>query len=351
MIRFFNSNRKLFKLEAQVNINKHVIAMAKILLISIIIICVFILFISCFCQENNSINLSGIKDSLELEKLQLENQKIKQDIELQEKNSFGENGTLLAAIIAAIVSLWSAWSSRKSQIESLRSQIEQYQKERISALLRDLGNEKVAVRLGAVQALSHITDDNTNAILSYMVNLLKVDSDPRIRESISTALINMPNQSLPHLLDASITINERRIRLAIDFVLSRKGESIKNVAEIFSTKSKLIEKWMKSPQVHQRKELLRLELMSNINEGKTKEEIYMCKIDNIIKEYHLLCLESDIIVEVAGKIIQKLSIENGKFNLKGAYFPGIILNDIRGFLKTPALNTLHLDLSPIFKFS
>jgi uncharacterized protein YjbI with pentapeptide repeats len=302
--------------------------MTKILLISIIMISVFVLFSPCFCQENNRTNLSGIKDSLEIEKLQLENQKMKQDIELQEKNSFGQNGTLIAALIAAIVSLLSAWSSRKSQIESLGSQIEQYQKERISALLRDLGNDKVAVRLGAIQALSNITDDNTDAILSYMVNLLKVDSDPRIRESISIALINMPNQSLPHLLDASKAINERRMRLAIDLILSRKDGRIKDVAEIFSIKSKLIENWMKSPQVHQRKELLRLELLSNINEGKKEEEIYKCRVDNIIKEYHFLCLEANIIVEVSGKIIQKLSMENGKFSLKGAYLPGIILNDI-----------------------
>lgn len=210
------------------------IAMAKILLISTVITGVLILFISCFCQESNSTNLSGIKDTLEIEKLQLENQKIKQDIELQEKNSFGQNGTLIAALIAAIVSFWSAWSSRKSQIESFRSQIEQYQKERISALLRDLGNDKVAVRLGAIQALSKITDDNTDAILSYMVNLLKVDSDPRIRESVSIALINMPNQSLPHLLDTSKAINERRIRLAIDLVLSKRWSHKKCSGNFFN---------------------------------------------------------------------------------------------------------------------
>lgn len=303
--------------------------MAKIssILILIIIIIAFQLN-SCSCQVNNSNNESsiGLKESLEIEKLQLEIQKIKQDVESQGQNSLRQDGTLFAALFAAIVALWSAWSSRKSQIETLNSQVKQYQKERISAFLRDLGNDKVAVRLGAIQALSNITDDNTDIIVSFLINLLKVESEPRIIEAISTAILNVPTCSLPYLLDASKSISERRKRFAIDLVLSKKD--IKNVAEIFSVSSRLIEKWMLDPQVKQRKELLKLELLSETHKGEGEESIYQKRAENIIKEYQNLCLESNIIVTAVSKIIRKLSTYDEHFSFNGVYLPGIILNDI-----------------------
>jgi uncharacterized protein YjbI with pentapeptide repeats len=313
--------------------------MAKISLIIIFIIIIHVLFQLnlCFCQVNNDSNKSAVspKDSLETEKLQLEIQKIKQDVESQNKDSLRQNGTLFAALLAAIIAFWSAWTSRKSQIESLNAQVEQYQKERISALLRDLGNDKVAIRLGAIQALSNMSDDNIDIVVSFLINLLKVDSEPRIIEAISTALLNMPSQSLSHLLDASKSLGKRRIRLAIDLVLLKRD--LKNVAEIFSVKSKTVEKWMQDHQVNQRKEILKLD-------GGTEESVIADKAEKIIKEYRSLYFESNTIVEITGKIIRKLSTYDEHFSLKGAYLPGIILNNVElSFFDFSEADLMHAD--------
>src|SRR5688572_25936306 len=81
-------------------------------------------------------------DSMDV--VELEKTKLKVEIENLESNkkdyaNFIQIGTLLAAVLAALVSMWSAYKSQTLQVKTLESQIEQQQKDRTSQLLKELG--------------------------------------------------------------------------------------------------------------------------------------------------------------------------------------------------------------------
>jgi uncharacterized protein YjbI with pentapeptide repeats len=290
--------------------------MKKIVLF-IILTTVLLTFINAF-NNNEALDSLAVED-LEKEKLKLEIQKLSQETDKKDFNLIFQFGTLVAALAAAVISIWTASRSQKFQIESLKSQVNQQQKDRISQLLKELGSEHISVKISSVQALSEY-----ESTFGYLINLLKIESDERLISTIRRALKSNIEKSLPILLEETQNVFKSQLRIATSLIAYNNDR--KEVAKNLGINNGLLLEWISSREGKRLFSHLTKELSFIENQERNKK----CKIEtkNLYIKWHKTQFNLTQITDTLEELIVESSLKNQKVHIKNAYLVGITMTGL-----------------------
>jgi uncharacterized protein YjbI with pentapeptide repeats len=295
-----------------------------LILTMVIVLCIFsnCIFAETTYQQPQGIPPSSEKESLDIQKLKLEIQKTEQEMRSVNLQSLLQAGTLLAALLAATISFWSAWKTQKSQVATLTAQNRQQQQARISDLLKELGSEHLAVRIAAIQALSEY-----KSTAPFLVNILRVDKDPRVVSATLTALRTMPEISLTLLADASRTLHDQKMQVVSELIClgMTKGEA----ANTLLLDPKLLDKWTQDTRFRRVKESLETKLTTLLKAGRgTEDDIRSSERRRNYDDWVSLHDAFDVLLNATERIIEYAAGKEQSYDMKKAYLQGIILDGI-----------------------
>ncbi|WP_342571477.1 pentapeptide repeat-containing protein [Paenibacillus sp. FSL R5-0749] len=193
--------------------------------ISLFIILLFLLFPSSSYIHATNLKVSNVEEknlseiqklNQETSKLKIESEKLREETEKikREKGAIYWNPMLqmitsLIAIVSLLITYYATRNAHKNTINSMNIQTEKNEKDRISAMLKELGSGSIPVRIGAVQALGEY-----EISLRYIINVLKFDPIPAVREAAVIALQRFPELAIPLLAEESRHLHENQIMLA-----------------------------------------------------------------------------------------------------------------------------------------
>jgi uncharacterized protein YjbI with pentapeptide repeats len=325
--------------------------------ITAICVFLFILFGSSFILQINSA-FAASNDKLADKKTEIEIKKLESELSWSNITPWIQFGTLLAALIATGVSLWSASNSRKSQIDSMNNQIEKNRKDNISGLLKELSDTNISKRLATIQALSEYEE-----AVPYILKILLTDDNNNVTDEAISALKKMPYVSFPALIEESTNLREKHFRLAGEYLTlleeerSIKKSSIKekelkeNVVEIFDLYHEAFTDWLEEHS-YTRIKLALLKRLQVIKRSKKcsyedsikiEQERVLNEWDNtIFYQIHSLvdaakqvipCLQRTEVKKSAlkEKILLSLKRKPTKiytYDAKFAYLPDIVLDEM-----------------------
>lgn len=297
----------------------------NIFLISILVFSFFNIF-SC------SAGIITESDLQEMQKQKIESEilKLREETKSITINPWLQSGTLLVALLVAGISLWNAQKTQKNQLYILdeqNKQIEmnrkQLEKTRISNLLKELGSDHVVVKLAALQALS----DYEN-MLPIIVNIIKVEKEPRIISTAVAVLLVLAKASLPLLIEACNLVKRQKLELAKELLVVGIFNKDR-IAELLLLDREEIER-LRGTQSFNR-------YFQRINtKYRIFEEVENVPFEEIRKRQQVEILKSYISLEstygnllsALSQIIEKLSQDGEKYNLNGGYLRGIYLEGV-----------------------
>ena len=261
------------------------------------------------------------RDALEIEKLKAEITKLQRETKSIDLGQLLQTGTLVVALLAASVSFWSASQSQKNQIQSLKKQIEQQEKARMSELLHELGSEYRAVKISAIQALSEYED-----AAPFLVNLLEIESEYPVVIAITAALKKNPEISLPLLIQANNDLHEALSILGGKLVAL--GVSKKEVIRITSLQNKTFSLWLDS---HLGKRIQETAQIQCQIDSFPPERVEHTSLEEVRKQKHDLIelrVTRDIVIKATEDLIKSASEIGKPFNVSNTFLQGIILENL-----------------------
>jgi uncharacterized protein YjbI with pentapeptide repeats len=175
-------------------------------------------------KAKTKVSNQSIRDSLELDKLRAEIEKLNIEKDTGRYTLWFQLGTLASALLAAAISIWSAARAQGLQIESLNQQRVQRKQERISDLLQQLGSENPRSRMAAARAIGEYSE-----LTVFLVDLLQSEPDIQVTETIIASLKAIGSSSVKALRDATVTIRKREILVIAE--LRAINEPLENIAK------------------------------------------------------------------------------------------------------------------------
>lgn len=276
-------------------------------------------------QENpakDATPVSPNQQAMAEEKMKYEIEKLRQEIRTINLSPWLQTGTLIAALIAAVVSFWSAWRSQSNQLVALQTQIQHQQKDRMSDLLKELGSNQAAVKIAAIQALSEY-----ESAFPFLVNMLSVDTERRVCSAVVTSLQSKPLISLPLLVDASKTLYNHQIYLAGELI--SLGLPKKEVVSALSIDNEILTIWIDQGRCRRIQETINAKLAVLRDQSPTDtDQFSTAEKKRVLDDWAEIRTSLEVLLNAVERVIEsaiKLSIP---FSLKGAYLPGIILDEL-----------------------
>lgn len=236
-------------------------------------------------------------DSLALERLRLEIEQLRVETGASRWSPWLNTGTLLAALAAAAISLFTALRAQRVQVESLQSQLEQGRQDRISRLLEQLGHPEAAVRAGVAQALGRFPE-----AAQFVATALEFEADPTVQAAIRSSLQEGPPEGLAALIGVTRRLGERQRRLV--FKLRASGLKATAIAEFLQLPLQVVLEWLGTRPV-------------------PDTEIGADDIDPAwTEERDELSTTLTRIVQIASTVIAYRAERNGPCSVTGAHLPG-----------------------------
>jgi uncharacterized protein YjbI with pentapeptide repeats len=262
------------------------------------------------------------REQLELEKLEIEIDKLRKESESLNLSAWLQAGTLTAAFAATVVSLWSAFQSRKGQTQSLLSQIHQQQQDRISSLLHELGSDHVAVRVSAVQALSEYSD-----AFPFLTNLLKVETNQAVIAATTTALQRLPAKSLPLLIDINKDLFEQEFKLGGELI--GIGVSKKDVVDKFLLDNAKFTLWLNSSVGKRTQHAIKTRIaVLSAAEQRDESAIQGDEQKAIFSDWVRLKTAQGLVIKTMETVISAASRLEEAFSVRNAILVGAILENL-----------------------
>ena len=261
----------------------------------------------------------------EQRKLDLEIKNLQQQINTSRLDPWLQTLPVVIALFAASVSFWSAWRTLKSHARTLEQQIQQQQKDRISELLKELGNTNLGVRISAIQSLSDFPETHR-----FLVNLLKYEHDPHLIDSVIASLQRAPKDAIPLLARASVSVYGQ-MRICAGRLVSC-GVGRQEAANLVQTNLQSFNQWL---DTNAGKRVAgdfdaRMNLLELTDKRTPEERVAELKSQTLQRFYKLTAAQravvgcAEAVFDAAIKASLQLIIED-------AHLPGIVLD--------------HLDLS------
>lgn len=288
--------------------SKHVVAL-------IVLILALALLLNARAADNGQSPAStpeNEKPSLEVQKLKLEVQKIQTETRSINLQPLLQMGTLMAALVAATISFWSAWKTQRNQTATPLAQGDQKRQERISDLLKELGSEQLAVRIAAIQALSEYESS-----APFLVNLLRIEDEPRVLAATLTALKRMPAVALPLLAALSRSLHEQHLQFAneLTFLRMEKDEVVRVLGLDLAALNAVIH----DSRYKRSNDSLNVKLIALKEMGTgTDDEIILTERQRVLKAFMSSHLAYGNVLD-AVEAIAKYAIDTGPCDVSKAY--------------------------------
>lgn len=258
----------------------------------------------------------------EKRKSKLEIQKLEKEVKSISLGPWLQFLTVVIALIAAGISFYSARKSHKSQTESLKMQIQQQQKDRISDLLKELGSQNRGVKIAAIQALSEYPETH-----KFIANLLKYEEDSHIIDSIINSLRRAPYNSIPLIIDAANSL--RQLMLSCAGELTSLGISKKDVVKVLEINNALFTSWLDSKigkrtinRFNSKMTFLNLVKEKNIADVVDSEKA------GILSRWNKLMMAYENVLQAAESVFDSAGKNKKPVIIKDAYLKGIILDNL-----------------------
>ncbi len=261
-------------------------------------------------------SVSVQKENLELEKLKHEVIKLKKDTDASGYSTLLQTGTLIAAIIAALVSFWSAWRTSNIQSNTLKEQRSFNRQERIAQMVGDLGSEKGSVRLATVQSLKEYED-----AVEFICNMLRLESDPAVIRAAISSLTQYPQKSAQVLSFQSKLLFKDILNLGTKLVVL--GVPKEEVSQRILITNKILRSWVEESEgvrtERELKEYLRFK-------GETIDQVKL--VNEIYDELSALFNAHNNTILAIESVIKSVASSDVILDFSGANLQGIILDGL-----------------------
>ncbi|WP_339189481.1 pentapeptide repeat-containing protein [Paenibacillus sp. FSL P2-0121] len=273
--------------------------------------------------EIQKLNQETEKLKNESEKLKVETEKIKREKRSLYWSPILQMITSVIGICSLLITYYATRNAHKNTINSLNIQSEKNEKDRISGMLKELGSDSTPVRLGAVQALGEY-----EVSIRYLINVIKFDSIPEVREAAAVALQQFPEQVIPLLAEESRLLHDRQLELAARHFIHEKNRDM--LVNFFKLDEYEWSNWHKSFYSTFREEKISQwsyeQYAENMNEYAVKKR----DLQRIVEEWLKCHTAIKEIVRTLGKVLsaRKISMEknsSNKLNINNAYLPDLII--------------------------
>ena len=308
----------------------------------IIVLC-FLVFLNPANTDTHNQLMKGLSDTLdqkELEKRKTIAEIEKIDHELNAKNyaPWLQAGTLIAALIAAAISLITALKSQRIQSSTLNNQIIQHQKDKISDLLKELGSSDIAVKTAAIQALSEY-----ESAFNFLIFMLKLENDHTIISVIAKALRKNVEFSIPLLIEETKLIHQEQFQLANNLValkIDRKEVSLK-----LGLDNKEFQDWISTKSTSRIENLSSFDFGANVNTPIDRD----AELIKLNSRWRTLINGYNNVIIVIEELFGIASAEKLVLKIENAYLNGLTLNGVD--LKNWTFTNCIIDNSKIFNCS
>ncbi|MCA2719222.1 pentapeptide repeat-containing protein [Microcystis sp. M169S2] len=249
--------------------------------------------------------------SRDREKQDLEIRKLQREIQTLWMRPFLDVFPVLFALVAALLSLWSA---RQSQ-ESNREQNKQRNQDRIANLLEQLGNENNGVRIATIQVLSEFPDTH-----KFLINLIKYETDPHILDSINTSISKYPTTALTALLKETKSIRQQIYSCIASLEVVQ--ETRQEISKLFNIHIAELNQWLDSPDGQHSKAYF---------EAKRKflQTSTQLEKKSILERTNMLVTAHRNLLNSIEKVIESFTVlVGGGFSIENAYLPNIFFDKL-----------------------
>ena len=262
------------------------------------------------------------QSDIEKEKVFLETQKLQDEHDSRIYNLLIQLIPIIIAFVTLFLTTRSTSRALKIQAEGLSNQIKHNEKERVSNLLKELGNTDTTIRLSAIQALSEYSNS-----IHLLINVLKIDSNSDVISTCLAALLKMPMQTLPYLLYESKSLLEKQFELASKLLYL--GISKEDLTENFFLDLDEINNRNNDYRSNQIQKTLKWKIASTQKLKKLSiEEITEEEKNKVISEWISTSEEYERILQAISRIIELISRNGKKYDLSQACLRGVSLDGI-----------------------
>lgn len=259
---------------------------------------------------------ASVRDSLENKKLNLEVEKLKKEINTIGYTPWIQSGTLIAALIAAGISLFTAIRSQKIQSKSLDNQVQQQERERISNLLKEIGSEQVPVKIAAIQALSEY-----EISFPFIINSLRTETDQGVISLISKVLKRNTKLCIPILIEETFVLHQEKMNIACDLLALNVDR--KDICMKLDLVNEQLQEWFKTK--YNQRNLSKNNFAFVSTQENSVESNKLIELEEswkkIIKAYNNLAT-------VLEELFRLASLNGEKFKIKNGYFYNIKLDEL-----------------------
>lgn len=246
---------------------------------------------------------------LQARKNVLEVQKLKQEIKTIGYTPWLQSGTLIAALIAAGISLFTAIRSQRIQSKSLNNQVHQQERERISNLLKELGSEHIPVKIAAIQALSEYETS-----FPLIINSLRNETNQGVISLISKVLKKNTKLCIPILTEEISVLQQEKMNIASALLMLNIDR--KEVCSKLDLVNEQLQEWFKTKYNQRNLSKNNFDFVSPnievIEESRFNELEESWK--KIIRAYNNLATVLEELFKLASLNNEKYLIRNGFFN-------------------------------------
>ena len=290
------------------------------------------------------VDLAGKKEQLEIEKLKFEVAKLKKETAVFGYSSLLQTGTLIAAILAAVVSFWSAWRTSTLQSRTLQDQRKFNKQERVAQMVGELGSERSSVRLATVQSLN-----NYDGTVEFICNMIRLENDSAVIRGAISSLNRHPQEAATVLNGQSKLLLKDMLNLGTKLI--SLGVAKDEVATRICTTKEVLREWSEESEGVRTERDFRGFLKLQKEDWNSSELISI-----IFKELSGLLLAHNNTILAIESIIQYASQSSISLNFTGANLQGIILDNLElsnidlsnADLTNASLRNVHLNDSLLF---
>jgi len=205
----------------------------------LLIIMSFTLILNSKDLQNQKDKTIIIENNLQTKKISLEIEKLKKETKTISLTPWLQSGTLIAALIAAAISLFTATRSQRIQAKSLDNQVQQQERERMSNLLKELGSEQVPVKTAAIQALSEYESS-----YPFIINSLRTETDQGVISLISKVLKKNTKLCIPILIEETCVLHQEKMNIASALITLKIDR--KNICSKLDLVNEQLQEWFKT---------------------------------------------------------------------------------------------------------
>ncbi len=268
---------------------------------------------------NHVASATTIEEKLTQDKTTLEIQKLRKEISSIDSEPLYQVGPIFIALIAAIVSFWSALQSQQSSAKAISAQEAASKSDRVSRLLSELGNESPAIRAATIQALGEYASS-----IAYLINFIKHERDQSVLDTLYSTIALNKQKSIDLLCDLSIRLDNQKKLIAGK--LLAQGIDTDKVSELLDMPKSYLVKWRDSSFGKRHIESVRTRL--EFLESSSREQTISQQNKDLAEEKDKAASTYRNLLSAVETTLKLMSRDGNPVIIHEANFSGIILDDL-----------------------